>query len=113
MSFVDTLKARIFSAEPSEQAMNEIENEGTGDAVVMYSTRFCPFCMRARALLQQKGVRYRDIAVDGKPDLRREMAEKSGRHTVPQIWIGDTHVGGCDELMQLERDGKLDALLQH
>ncbi|MCB1692529.1 MAG: glutaredoxin 3 [Pseudomonadales bacterium] len=79
--------------------------------VVMYSTRFCPFCMRARALLQQKQVHYKDIAVDGKPELRQEMVEKSGRYTVPQIWIGETHVGGCDELMALERAGKLDPML--
>ncbi|MDZ7685213.1 MAG: glutaredoxin 3 [Gammaproteobacteria bacterium] len=94
--------------------MDEVEDQEASSepAVVMYGTRFCPFCMRARALLQQKEVRYRDIAVDGKPDLRREMAEKSGRNTVPQIWIGATHVGGCDELMQLERNGELDAMVK-
>ncbi len=92
--------------------MTEEENETGQPEVVMYTTRFCPFCMRARALLQQKDVRYRDIAVDGKPELRQEMARKAGRHTVPQIWIGTTHVGGCDELMQLEREGRLDAMLE-
>lgn len=114
MSFVSDIKARLFRGDDTETAMSDMETENTaGDApVVMYSTRFCPFCMRARALLQHKNVRYRDIAVDGKPDLRRVMAEKSGRHTVPQIWIGETHIGGCDELMQLERDGQLDRLLQ-
>jgi len=111
MSIVDNIKSRFFGT--SESMMNEREDDAAASepAVVMYSTRFCPFCMRARALLQQKDVRYRDIAVDGKPDLRREMAEKSGRNTVPQIWIGTTHIGGCDELMQLERDGGLDAML--
>ncbi|MCB1644939.1 MAG: glutaredoxin 3 [Pseudomonadales bacterium] len=79
--------------------------------VVMYTTRFCPFCIRAKALLDSKGVPYRDIAVDSQPELRREMMEKSGRHTVPQIWIGDQHVGGCDELMSLERRGLLDQAL--
>jgi len=80
--------------------------------VVMYTTRFCPFCIRAKQLLSHKGVDYQDIPVDSNPDLRREMMSKSGRHTVPQIWIGDYHVGGCDELMHLERQGKLDEHLK-
>ena len=80
--------------------------------VVMYTTRFCPFCMQARALLERKGVDYEDVAVDNAPDLRREMRERARRHTVPQIWIGEKHVGGCDELYLLERAGKLDAMLE-
>ncbi|RMF14971.1 MAG: glutaredoxin 3 [Gammaproteobacteria bacterium] len=76
--------------------------------VVLYTTRFCPFCIRAKALLQSKGVAFDEIAVDGNPALRQEMMEKSGRHTVPQIWINGRHVGGCDELMALERSGQLD-----
>ena len=79
--------------------------------IVMYTTRFCPFCVRAKQLLSHKGAAFEDIPVDGNPELRREMMNKSGRHTVPQIWIGDYHVGGCDELMQLERQGKLDEYL--
>ncbi len=78
----------------------------------MYTTRFCPYCVRARMLLESKHVQYSDIRVDARPDLRREMMEKSGRHTVPQIWIGDTHVGGYDDLSRLERSGKLDQLLK-
>lgn len=62
-------------------------------------------------LLDQKGAAYKDIGVDGNPSLRQEMMAKSGRFTVPQIWIGDHHVGGCDELYALERSGKLDGLL--
>lgn len=80
-------------------------------AVTLYTTRYCPFCVRAKALLDHKGVAYTDIAVDNNPGLRQEMMAKSGRHTVPQIWIGDRHVGGCDDLMALERSGGLDALL--
>lgn len=80
--------------------------------VTMYSTRFCPYCMRARFLLDSKNVTYTDIAVDARPELRREMREKSGRHTVPQIWIGDRHVGGYDDLARLEQQGKLDELLE-
>jgi glutaredoxin 3 len=77
----------------------------------MYSTRFCPYCMRARALLDGKQVAYTDIGVDGKPELRHEMIERSGRYTVPQIWIGEYHVGGYDDLALLERQGRLDELL--
>lgn len=79
--------------------------------VVLYTTRFCPFCVRAKSLLDHKQVSFEEIAVDNNPDKRREMMEKAGRHTVPQIWIGETHVGGCDELFMLERAGKLDSLL--
>ena len=79
--------------------------------VVMYSTRFCPYCVRARSLLDSKKVDYTDIGVDGRADLRNEMIERSGRYTVPQIWIGEQHVGGFDDLAQLERQGRLDELL--
>jgi glutaredoxin 3 len=80
--------------------------------VIMYSTRFCPYCVRARFLLDSKNVDYTDIGVDAKPALRREMLEKSGRHTVPQIWIGEHHVGGYDDLARLEHQGQLDELLK-
>jgi len=79
--------------------------------VIMYSTRFCPYCVRARQLLDAKQVSYTEIAVDGAPELRREMTERSGRYTVPQIWIGEQHVGGYDDLALLERQGRLDTLL--
>jgi len=80
-------------------------------SVLIYTTRFCPYCMRAKSLLQSKGVEFTEIAVDGNAELRGEMMAKSGRHTVPQIWVGETHVGGCDDLFLLERGGRLDALL--
>jgi glutaredoxin 3 len=80
--------------------------------VKMYSTRFCPYCIRAKTLLESKGVAYTDIAVDADPQLRREMMSLSGRRTVPQIWIDDLHVGGFDDLAALERQGKLDDLLK-
>ena len=72
--------------------------------VKMYSTRFCPYCIRARTLLESKGVAYTDIGVDGDPQLRSEMMSLSGRRTVPQIWIDDLHVGGFDDLVALERE---------
>ncbi len=80
--------------------------------VTMYSTRFCPYCIRARMLLESKRVAYTDIGVDGDPERRREMMQRSGRRTVPQIWIGEHHVGGFDDLARLERAGQLDDLLQ-
>ena len=79
--------------------------------VVIYSSDWCPFCTRAKHLLESKGVAFEEIKVDGKPQVRAEMTQKAGRTSVPQIWIGSTHVGGCDELHALEGAGKLDALL--
>jgi glutaredoxin 3 len=81
--------------------------------VLIYTTQFCPFCLRAKQLLKSKAVEYEEIAVDFDPALRREMTQKAGGFsTVPQIWIGGQHVGGCNELYMLERAGKLDGLLQ-
>ena len=79
--------------------------------VLMYTTQFCPFCIRAKMLLEHKQIAFEEIAVDRDPSKRQEMMTKSGRHTVPQIWIGDTHVGGCDDLFMLERAGQLDGML--
>lgn len=79
--------------------------------IVIYSSDWCPFCVRAKALLNKKGVAFDEINVDGQREIRQEMARKAGRTSVPQIWIGDTHVGGCDELYALERRGALDSLI--
>jgi len=80
--------------------------------VTLYTTRFCPYCVAARRLLKTRGVDFEDIPVDGDPALRRRMTDLAGgRHTVPQIWIGDTHVGGFTELSALAQRGGLDALL--
>jgi len=81
-------------------------------SVTMYSTRFCSYCIRARMLLDSKRISYTDIGVDGRPDLRREMMERSGRTSVPQIWIGERHVGGFSDLARLEQQGQLDELLK-
>ncbi|MBC3207093.1 MULTISPECIES: glutaredoxin 3 [unclassified Pseudomonas] len=80
--------------------------------VVVYSSDYCPYCSRAKSLLVSKGVAFEEIKVDGKPQLRAEMTKKAGRTSVPQIWIGSQHIGGCDDLYALERAGKLDALLK-
>jgi glutaredoxin 3 len=80
--------------------------------VLMYSTAVCPFCVRAEQLLKRKGIaEIEKVRVDLDPARREEMMQKTGRRTVPQIYIGETHVGGCDDLYELEHQGKLDALL--
>lgn len=80
--------------------------------VKIYTTTLCPYCHMAKELLRSKCVHYEEIDVTGKAALRAEMrAMAGGRNTVPQIWIGECHVGGCDDLMCLERAGKLDPLL--
>ena len=81
--------------------------------VVMYSTAVCPYCVRAEQLLKSKGVaEIEKIRVDLEPELREAMMAKTGRRTVPQIYIGDTHVGGYDDLAALDRAGGLDPLLK-
>lgn len=79
--------------------------------VVMYTTNWCPYCERARRLLKAKGAAFSEIDVESSADKRAEMQSRSGRRTVPQIFIGDHHVGGSDDLAALEAAGKLDALL--
>lgn len=79
--------------------------------IVVYATEFCPYCRRARALLDSKRVRYVVLDVNQDPGLWNEIAERTGRDTVPQIFIGDRHVGGCDDLFALERCGELEPLL--
>jgi len=79
--------------------------------VVMYGTQVCPFCRAARDLLDGRGVAYEEIRVDLEPARRSEMRTRGGGHTVPQIWIGDVHVGGYTDMLALDRQGRLDALL--
>ncbi|HET7084418.1 MAG TPA: glutaredoxin 3 [Rhizomicrobium sp.] len=80
--------------------------------VRMYTTPICPYCVRAKSLLQRKGVEVEEVDVFMDVEAREEMQAKTGgARSVPQIFIGDTHVGGCDELYALEREGKLDPLL--
>jgi len=80
--------------------------------VEIYTTRYCPYCHAAKALLQRKGIVFSEIDVGVEQARRGEMVDRAhGRTTVPQIFIGDIHVGGCDDLHALEDDGKLDGLL--
>ena len=80
--------------------------------VTMYGTQSCSYCQRAKELLDKKAVEYTDIRVDEHPEKRQEMEQLSQRRTVPQIFIGDQHIGGCDELYALEAAGELDDLLK-
>jgi glutaredoxin 3 len=81
--------------------------------ITVYTTQVCPYCVRAKDLLRRKGAAYKEIDVSHDDKLREEMINKAGgRRTVPQIFIGDTHVGGSDELYALEKAGKLDAMLK-
>jgi glutaredoxin 3 len=80
--------------------------------VEIYTKTFCPYCWRAKHLLDSKGIEYREISVDFGGERRAEMIERAkGRTTVPQIFIDDRHIGGCDDLVALERDGRLDAMI--
>ena len=80
-------------------------------SIVMYTTGWCPYCQRARKLLDSKGLSFEEIDVESSAEKRAEMLSRSGRRTVPQIFIGDHHVGGSDDLAALEDAGKLDTLL--
>ncbi|MET0094521.1 MAG: glutaredoxin 3 [Sedimenticola sp.] len=80
--------------------------------VEMYTTAVCPYCLRAKALLDKKGVEYEEMRIEGNRELMREMMKRSQRKTVPQIFIDDYHVGGYDDMAELDAFGKLDPLLQ-
>ncbi len=80
-------------------------------SVVIYTTEFCPYCVRAKQLLQRKGIGYQEIDVSDDAEQRRTLVQRTGRRTVPQIFINEQSIGGCDELYALERAGRLDPLL--
>lgn len=84
----------------------------TPAAVLVYSKSWCPYCERAKALLRHKGVSFEEVDIETYPERREEMIQRSGRRTVPQIFIGARHVGGSDDLFGLEAAGRLDRLLQ-
>lgn len=79
--------------------------------IEIYTTTYCGYCRRAKLLLAQKELAYQEISIDNDANLRQEMMEKSGRRTVPQIFIDGKHIGGCDDLYALERSGELDKLI--
>jgi glutaredoxin 3 len=96
---------------PLEQALNE-ERSASMVSVKMYTTQVCPYCVRAKALLKQRGVlEIEEIRVDLDPGERTRMMDITGQRTVPQIFIGSTHVGGCDDLVALDQKGGLMPLL--
>lgn len=79
--------------------------------VIVYTTRICPYCVRAKQLLQRKGIAYEEIDVSDDFEARRDLVARTGQRTVPQIFINAQPIGGCDELYALERAGQLDALI--
>jgi glutaredoxin 3 len=79
--------------------------------ILLYTTGWCPYCERAKALLNRKGLSFREVDVETDPSVREEMMVRSGRRSVPQIFVGDTHVGGFEELYALDRAGKLEQLV--
>jgi len=83
-----------------------------GPKILVYLTNWCPYCARALSLLEDKRAQFEVINIDERREARAEMTARSGRHTVPQIFIGDTHVGGCDDLYALDAAGGLDPLLK-
>ena len=91
--------------------LHDSGSNGTGVKVTMHATGWCPYCRRAESLLRDKGVVFDWIDVEDHPGRREEMMRLSGRRTVPQIWIGEQHVGGCDDLFALEQSGRLNAML--
>ncbi|HSY97661.1 MAG TPA: glutaredoxin 3 [Steroidobacteraceae bacterium] len=84
----------------------------TQAVVTVYVSDWCPYCERAKGLLSQKKVAFSEINVEDEPKFREEMMARSKRRTVPQIFIGDKHIGGCDDLFELDRSGELDRLIQ-
>ncbi len=112
-----TCLGREGSSEGSCRRLDsQIGSPGSWDAdemhkVTIYTASLCPYCHMAKQLLRTKGIGYVEIDVTGQAELRAEMSAKAGRSTVPQIWIGQIHVGGCDDLYCLDRAGKLDELL--
>ncbi|MEL6553875.1 MAG: glutaredoxin 3 [Cyanobacteria bacterium J06621_11] len=79
--------------------------------IEIYTWSRCPFCIRAKALLDRKGVEYTEYCIDGDEDARSKMAERAGRRSLPQIFIDEKHIGGCDDIHSLDRKGELDSLL--
>ena len=99
---------RLF---PKPQTV-EVKPKTAMSHVTIYTKPYCPYCIRAVDLLERKGVAFTEISAAFDPDKRAEMLQRSGgRATYPQIFVGDRHIGGCDEMMALEREGKLDPLL--
>ena len=99
-----------FTADENIQEQEQFEM--TSPVVTVYVSDWCPYCQRAKGLLQQKQVVFSEINIEEDEKSREEMIARSNRRTVPQIFIGDKHVGGCDELYALDRSGELDRLIQ-
>jgi glutaredoxin 3 len=98
-------KSRPYKLQPTKKIMKK---------TIIYSKKICPYCVKAKILLDRKGLKYEEISIENNDELRNEMIEKSGgRMTVPQIFIGDHHVGGCDDLYAAEEAGELDKIISN
>ena len=106
-----TAKAESAPAEGYEGEAAMTDSQDQPREIVIYTGRFCPYCARALQLLKSKGVAYTELSVDGDPELRREMTEKAGASSVPQIFVDGRHIGDCDGIHALDAQGKLDELL--
>ena len=105
----------IVIAEKKAREMSMSDNDAgiAPPAVTIYTTKLCPYCHMAKRVLRNKGVAFQEIDVTFEPQERAAMRERAGgRHTVPQIFVGSTHIGGCDELLSLDDEGRLDDLLE-
>ena len=107
----DKQSERDAPSTPADESSSNTQGGQGYEKVVVYTTQRCPFCVRAVNLLNAKGVGFTEINIDNNPELREEMEQKAKRTSVPQIFIGDYHVGGCDDMYALEDEGRLDSLL--
>jgi glutaredoxin 3 len=94
------------------KSQTETDVQAAMSKITIYTKPYCPYCIRAVSLLEKKGVAFVEIDAAFDPAKRQEMMQRSGRATFPQIFIGERHIGGCDDMMALERDGQLDPLLK-
>ena len=98
---------------PSNLDIAKMTEKNTLNSITIYTTNYCPYCVKAKRLLEQKGLSYLEINIENDLKLREEMVAKaSGKKTVPQIFIGNLYIGGCDDLHELEKQGKLDELIK-
>ena len=106
-------KSKNITKKSNKEPVKELTavEQDNSHEVLVYTTRRCPFCTRAIKLLENKDIGYTEINIENDPDLRQQMEERAQRTSVPQIFIGDVHVGGCDEMYALEDEGELDGLL--
>jgi len=88
-----------------------MNTDGDKENIIVYTIAYCPYCVSVMGLLEKKGVSFQQVSIDDKPDVTRQVHEKTGQFTFPQVFVGNRHIGNCDELYRLDRIGELDGLL--